>query len=128
MAGKPPAEIAVVGLAELSRLFRAAGGDLSEELREANKAAAEVVAAEARGRVPRRSGRLAKSIRATGGVRVAAVRAGGARMPYAGPIHFGWPAHNIRPQPFLYDAADDRRTEVIAVYEKNIADLIDRHF
>jgi len=33
------------------------------------------------------------------------VQAGRASVPYAGPIHWGWPARNIEPQPFLTDAA-----------------------
>ncbi len=43
---------------------------------------------------------------------------------YAGVIHFGWPRHNIEPQPFLYDALDKRFDEVVRVYEKRITDLV----
>jgi hypothetical protein len=52
------------------------------------------------------------------------VRAGRTSVPYAGPIHFGWPAHNIEPTPFLYDALDQRRSEVIDLYEQRVGDLI----
>ena len=45
-------------------------------------------------------------------------------VPYAGVIHFGWPRHNIEPQPFLYDALDRRSDEVIKLYEDRITDLV----
>ena len=45
-------------------------------------------------------------------------------MPYAGPMHFGWRARAIDPNPFLYDALDERRDEVVAAYEKQTADLL----
>ena len=48
------------------------------------------------------------------------VRAGRAAVPYAGVIHFGWAAHSIAPQPFLYDAADARADEVLAKFHEDI--------
>ena len=54
---------------------------------------------------PHRSGTLAGSVRGNQAKTMAAVRAGGARVPYAGPIHWGWPRRNIAAQPFLVDAA-----------------------
>jgi hypothetical protein len=82
-----------------------------------------MVAGTARTLVPVRSGRLAKSIRAGVTARTGVVRAGTKDVPYAGPIHFGWfvrkpPAVGgpIQPQPFLYDALDARRDEVMERY------------
>ena len=46
--------------------------------------------------------------------------AGRAAVPYAGVIHFGWAAHSIAPQPFLYDAADSRADEVLAKFHEDI--------
>ena len=43
-----------------------------------------------------RASRLAKGVR---------VSVGRATVPYAGAIHWGWPARNISAQPFLTDAA-----------------------
>jgi hypothetical protein len=45
---------------------------------------------------------------------------------YAGVIHFGWPRHNIEPQPFLYDALDKRFDEVTKLYELRIAALVQK--
>lgn len=117
--------IKVEGLKELQReIRRIEDTELKKKLRESNKAAAQLVADEAQSTVPRRSGRLAKTIKAKGGQRDGTVKAGtGARVPYAAPIHFGWRARNISPQPFLYEAQDKRRNEVIAYYEKALDDL-----
>jgi hypothetical protein len=54
------------------------------------------------------------------------VKAGGRLVPYAGPIHFGWPRHNIAPNPFIYDALDDRKAEVIDKYEAHIEALVEK--
>ena len=90
------------------------------DLKSANAAGAKIVERQAERIAPKRSGRLAGNIRSTGQARQGVVRAGGARVRYAGPIHFGWAARGIKPQPFLYDALDDRRSEVVAEYVKQI--------
>jgi hypothetical protein len=43
-------------------------------------------------------------------------------VPYANVIHFGWAKHNIRPQPFLYDALDSRADDIA----RRWADELDR--
>jgi hypothetical protein len=74
--------------------------------------------------VPRRSGLLESSIRSSGQASGGVVRSGSVGVPYAGPIHFGWPGHNIEPQPYLYDALDDRASQVVDVYEQRVNGLI----
>ena len=97
---------------------------MKKQLRLANKEAAQVVADQAKVEVPRRSGRLARSIGVQASQTSAFVKAGtAARVPYAGPIHFGWPKRNIRPQPFLYEAMDKRIGEVRKAYEKNLGKI-----
>jgi len=98
--------------------------EMKKQLRLANKEAAQVVADQAKVEVPRRSGRLARSIGAQASQTSAFVKAGTpSRVPYAGPIHFGWPKRNIRPQPFLYEAMDKRIGEVRRAYEKNLGKI-----
>ncbi|MGW0522846.1 hypothetical protein [Crossiella sp. NPDC003009] len=59
---------------------------------------ADLVSAEAKVTAPRRTGRLAASVRGTGSESKAYVMAGtGSRVPYAGPIHFGVPPGRVRP-------------------------------
>jgi hypothetical protein len=53
------------------------------------KSVAELVAADARSRVPSRGGKAAASIRARSGGNTVYIRAGGARVPYYGWLDFG---------------------------------------
>lgn len=123
MAGKP--RIQVTGAKELRRALKRMDNDASD-LRGVNLDAAKIVAGRARDIVPRLSGTLENSIRALASKSSGSVAAGKARIPYAGVIHFGWPAHNIEPQPFLYDALDQRATQVVQLYEQRIAELVVR--
>lgn len=123
-----PTEIRIEGLRDLQReIRRLESRDLGRELRQANRDAANIVRDRARSNAPRRSGALARSVGTRAGQREAYVKAGTAsRVPYAGVIHFGWPRRNIRPQPFLYRAVDERRAEVIATYEERLNALARR--
>lgn len=104
--------VRVEGLSKVIRQLKAIEPDLVDELKAANRSIADDVVLTARTLVPRRSGQLAASVRAGASARTGNVKAGKARVPWAGPVHFGWNARNIRPQPFLYDALDERRAEV----------------
>jgi hypothetical protein len=120
-----PARVQVTGAKELRKALKHMDADL-KDLTKINKAAAEDVAREARSIVPRRSGRLQKAIKSSASRASGKVAAGSRLVPYAGPIHFGWRRRNIEPQPFIYDALDERRDEVVARYEKEVADLVER--
>jgi hypothetical protein len=90
----------------------------SDGLKQIHSKVARPVERQAKIVVPKRTGALAASIRrAKGSTKAATVRAGGARVPYAGPIHFGWKKHGISPQPFLSDALDDRHEQVLDMYQ-----------
>ena len=121
MAGKPAVQ--VTGAKELRKALKNMGDDLSD-LTALHRELAEMVASAARSRTPVRSGRLMQSVRGKGSKTRASVTAGGRGVVYAGPIHFGWPAHNIEPQPFLYDALDARKRAVVDRYESRIGDLV----
>jgi hypothetical protein len=122
--GGPVAKVEVQGVARLQNALRKAEEAASD--REFHKAAAELILFEARNRAPvgpsrrgHRGGTLRRSGRATATKGSGAVRFGGGAIAYAGPVHFG---HAPRPQggftlpnPFLYDAADDR---VDAVFQR----------
>jgi hypothetical protein len=123
MAAGPRVE--VTGAKELRRALKHMGADM-KDLTRINRAAAEDVAKHARDRAPRRSGRLAKSVKARATRSAGRVQAGSRLVPYAGPIHFGWHRRHISPQPFIYDALDERRSEVVDLYEKRVAELVVR--
>lgn len=121
------AQIKVEGARELRREIRKLQDKgLRDELKKANKDAAEIVADEARKyHVPVRSGALKRSIQARGlqtrGQVVAGTR--GKVKDYAGIIHFGNPHRNIKPQPFIYEAKDKRIKQVFRAYEKSMEAL-----
>ncbi len=135
MAGQT---VRVEGLKDLTRQLRKISTDLVVEVKSVNLAAAKLVADDAADRAPRRTGTLADTIRAAGQVNSAIVRAGTAKVPYAGPIHFGWNRHAdasrhikggpIAPNPFMYDALDARRAEVESMYAARIERLKNQVF
>ena len=120
----------------LRKSLRKADRTLLKEMRQANKDAAEVVARQAKIEVPRRSGRLAKSIGTLATQSRGQVRVGSASVPYAGPVHFGWPSRPnkakgwrggpIRPNPFIYTALDKRRGAVLEVYRGRVEQTISK--
>ena len=128
----PEVEI-YVDSAALQKAMKEAGDDLVAELKAGNKALGEIVAARARQIVPVRSGALKKTINAVKAVSGAKITAGTpsltSKVPYAGPIHYGWDnafgdGVTIEARPFLSDALDDVHDEVVDAYDKMIADLL----
>lgn len=114
------AVVSVVGLARLRRDLRRAGEGL-DELKAANAAAAAIVAAAAEARAPRGpTGRLAASVRGNKSASRASVSAGRASVPYAGPIHYGWPARGIEANPFVTDAAQATESLWLPAYEQDV--------
>lgn len=117
--------VEVTGARELRAALRRMGESLGD-LKDTHRAAGELVSERARSIVPHVSGRLGKSIRLSVRKSGVSVLAGRMTVPYAPPIHFGWPRRNIRPQPFLYDALDDRREAVARVYSQRVGALVAR--
>lgn len=109
----------VEGASRLRSTLRKAGDDLGD-LKDANMQAAKIVTPAGKGRVPRRSGRLADSIRPGATKTAAIVRAGNNRkagVPYGNPIHWGWFKRGIKPALFLSRAAQDSEPQWRNVYE-----------
>ena len=117
----------IEGLREVQKALADLSVDLKNEMKPTHLKAAEIVVEGAKRIAPMRTGRLAASIRAAAVRTGGRVRVGSASVPYAGPIHFGWPARRITPQPFIYDALDPRRGEVAEVYAARLNDLIVRY-
>lgn len=100
--------VGVEGAARLRKTLRESGDDLGE-LKAANRRAAATVAQHAAMLAPKRTGRLARTVRASGTNTFGVVRTGNGRksggVPYAGPIHWGWPARGIEANEFVTEAA-----------------------
>ena len=123
---KPPlsVHVQVEGAAQLRLALLKARGNLND-LKDVHQDAANKVRGEAKARVPVVTGNLGGSIGAFATGQRGFVTAGHVpTVPYAGPIHFGWPKRNIEPQPFLYEALDARRTEVEKLYVRRVDEIV----
>lgn len=116
----PAPVVRVEGADRLRATMRAAGVKLRDLSAVNRRTAAKVVQAAAPS-APRRTGVLAASVRPQGTQRVAAMRS---TLVYAPPIHFGWPGHNIAPQPWLYDAAVATEPEWTGYYEDEVDKIL----
>lgn len=123
MAGKPAARVQVSGAKELRKAMNAANADL-KDWTAVHKRAAGPVKDTARDIVPVLSGALRDTIGIKATRTSARVFAGSGVVPYAGPIHFGWPARNIDAQPFLWDAADVSTDDVVGIYNEGVEDIV----
>jgi hypothetical protein len=117
--------IKVEGAKELRASLKRAGADM-KDFTAAHREAAAVVAAAAGPDTPRVTGMLASSIRPGATQTQAIVRAGGARVPYAGPIHWGWPRRNITPALFLTQPAAQTEPTWTEIYLQRLEDIIDK--
>lgn len=72
------------------------------------------------------TGRLAASVRGSGTKEAAITRAGSSKVPYGRPIHWGWPAHHIRPQRFIWDTIEQERPEWTEKYRAYIRGILAR--
>jgi phage gpG-like protein len=101
--------------------MKKAGMDITE-LTDAHARASEIVAAAARATAPRRTGNLANSIKSSKVKRTALVRV---TAKYANPIHWGWPARNIDPNPWVSEAAQSTEAQWMPLYEAAVQDALD---
>jgi hypothetical protein len=58
------------------------------------------------------------------------VSAGGARAPYAAPIHWGWHRRHIKKNPFLMDALGrlDASGAIEDTYQAKVAEILEKAF
>lgn len=137
----------IENLAKVQREIKKLSADVDYRAMEflpVNKSIAAAVAKDARAYIPIRTGNLAASVREAATKTSARVKAGGrlssaqraivggysagvGSVEYAGPIHFGWPARRIKPQPFFYEAIDKRRVEIARRYTELVEKLIKKY-
>lgn len=111
--------VSVKGLREVVRSLNQYEGAV-QDLKEANNAIGSKVAQTASAIAPQDSGALAASVKANKAKQKIQIRAGGAKVPYAGVQEYGWAARNIKAQPFLRRAAWTERNYVKEQYSLNI--------
>ena len=95
--------IRIEGLSAVTRALL----ELGLEVEDLKSAFADIAAEGARQAAlyaPKRTGTLAGDIRGNRARSSAHVTAGRVSVPYAGPINYGWAAHNIEPSGFMQKA------------------------
>lgn len=117
----------IEGLNKLLRALEQLDAGASESFKNAGKRVGELAAARAQKEVPVRTGRLQSTIRPVATRRGGKLRVGTARAPYAGPIHFGWPSRNIRPNEFLYRAVDGVVIKAVDMYLDEVYKIWNRN-
>lgn len=139
----PAPSLRVEGLAELRRALRnAEDAEGLRELRDGLRNAAEVVARDARGRVPSRTGRTRGSVRAGVSGNRAFVIGGKARIPHYGWLDFGtrnarsgnprsvgpWAGSGKGPRGgrFIYQAIEAKDRQIAEAVEQAINRALDR--
>lgn len=115
--------VKIHGSRKLRASLKRAGADL-DDMKAVNAAIAAMVAAKAAARAPKRSGDLAASVRGNRAVSKATISAGRARVPYAGPIHWGHPARGIQAQPFVADTAADTEPQWTQLYYQGVQQIL----
>lgn len=125
--------VQVEGLNRFARAMRKVDASFPARLRAGFNESARIVAEEARTSVPKKSGTLAGTIRASSTTRHARVSMGGARAPYAGFIEFGGhvgrnkSVHReyIAGGRYLFPAFKNKRTEVEVAMSAMVRRLIE---
>lgn len=115
--------IQVKGARELAKALRQAGADM-QDLKDANRRAADIVAPAAKAKAPRRTGRLAASVRAGATQKAGVVRAGRKSVPYAGSINYGWPKRHIKATLFINKAAKATEPQWTEAYRAAVERII----
>lgn len=116
--------VRIEGLKELRAALKKAGADM-ESVKDAMGAIGDTVATAARPQAPYESGALAATIRANRAAGRATVMAGSARVPYALPIHWGWPRRGITGRPFVLEAAQATEARWMVDFTDAVQKILD---
>jgi HK97 gp10 family phage protein len=116
--------VRVDGLRELRRNLKAIDSRAPRELNKEAKKVGQKVADRAAHYAPKDTGTLANSIKVGSRGDKITVRS---PLPYAAPIHWGWPSRGIRPQPFIARAAEEKREEYAEELQEAMNRLIGRY-
>jgi hypothetical protein len=115
--------VRVTGLRETTRALERFGAEVADLKDVFGEIAAEG-ARLASSFAPKDSGRLQGSIRGNRAKNKAIVRAGGARVRYAGPINYGWPARDIAGARFMAKADAALADRAVTMLENGLDQLI----
>lgn len=111
----------------MNKTVRALTKDFGVEVNDLKEVMAEIAAEGARlasSYAPKRSGKLAATVRGNKAKNKAQVIAGKAKVPYAGAINYGWPKRNIRAALFMQKADADLAPRAVQMLEKGLDEAI----
>ncbi len=110
--------IRVTGLRDMARDARNTINRLDKGIRGANKKSVErALVPRIKAAAPRRSGALAGSVKGRATAQRAQIIVGTpVKVPYAGPINFGWPLRHIAAQEFIYSSIAAAEKEMLDIY------------
>jgi HK97 gp10 family phage protein len=128
----PNAELSIKGLPELRTGLKSISDTAPKQLRKANLDAAKAVISVAAAHAPVRTGKLRASVKALATQTAARMKAGGTTaVPYAPAVHWGTGPregqkgpHNIKPNPFLWNARNQLAKQLKDDYERELEDVI----
>lgn len=131
----PADPIRIQGLREIQAALKEIDGEAQKKLRLVLNEAAEMVAAEARSRMPSKTGRARASVKVASSQREARVKIGAARAPYAPWLDFGGKVgrEGSVSRPFLkdgryvYPAYYDLKVRLLEKIEQAIRELCEEH-
>jgi hypothetical protein len=125
--------IRVEGLRETIKNLQALGAEKSEFV-EINLEAAEILMSAARPLIPVKTGNLANSMRASKTANYAQIALGKAKVPYAGPVHWGWfydrknfIQKNIKPALFMPRALKANFQRIMSHYDSAMQRLLTKY-
>lgn len=116
------AGVQVHGLTALEQALAAAGGSL-RDLSDLHADVSRVVVTKAGTLAPRRTGRLAASLRGAGGADAAVM---GSTVPYASVVHWGSKKRHIVARPFLAQAVEATTTQTERLYLTKLDEIMGR--
>lgn len=117
----------VQGLREITRAMEKAGVEL-EDLKDVMGGIAAEAARVMAPFVPTGpTGRLRASVRGNRAKGKAVVTIGTARVPYAKPIQYGWPARNIKPARFVERTDEVMETRAVSMLEDGWGAIAERN-
>lgn len=103
------------------RLRKLEEKELLKEMRSDFKGIADMVAAYAASEAPVRSGALRRSTKGQASQTGAAVKSGTpSRVPYSGPIHWGWPSRNIPKNQYIMRAVVRLKSDIERLAEQGV--------
>lgn len=119
--------VEVRGAKELRSTMRRAGVRM-QDFTVAHRKTANVIVHAAENRTPvgpGRNGHIASTTRAGATQTSAIIRVGNnTRFPYAGPIHWGWPARHIRANPWVSEAAQATEDRWVPLYFDQLEEIV----